>query len=93
MDGRNKEEAVKEQDQQKNQRGLNSICLPEYSLTAVHVFQRLLRLLGCLKLNVGVALRQVRVNTVQGHVNHLDLAVVGKDLLDVFLERKRTEMV
>lgn len=55
-------------------------------LTSVHVFQGLLCLLRCLKLHVGVAFGQVRVDAVHGHVNHLDLAIGGEDLLDVFLD-------
>lgn len=55
-------------------------------LTSVHVFQRLLRLLGCLELHVGVAFGQVWVDAVHGQVDHLDLAVSGEDLLDVFLD-------
>lgn len=50
------------------------------------MFQGLLCLCGCLKLHVGVALGQVRVDAVHGHFNHLDLAVGGEDLLDVFLD-------
>lgn len=55
------------------------------NLTSVHVFQRLLCLLGGFKLHVSVALGQVRVDAIHGHVNHLDLAIGGEDLLDVFL--------
>lgn len=50
------------------------------------MLQSLLCLLGRLKLNVGVAFGQVRVDTVHGHVDHLDLAVDGEDLLDVVLD-------
>lgn len=50
------------------------------------MLQGLLRLLGCLKLYVGVAFGQVRVDAVHGHVNHLNLAVSREDLLDVFLD-------
>lgn len=55
-------------------------------LASVHVFQGLLRLLGGLELHVGVAFGQVGVDAVHGHVDHLDLAVRGEDLLDVFLD-------
>lgn len=50
------------------------------------MFQGLLRLLRCLKLHVSVAFGQVREDAVHGHVDHLDLAVNGEDLLDVFLD-------
>lgn len=50
------------------------------------MFKRLLCLLGGLKLHISVALGQVRVDAVHGHVNHLDLAIGGEDLLDVFLD-------
>lgn len=50
------------------------------------MLQGLLRLLGCLKLHVGVAFGQVRVDAIHGHVNHLDLSISGEDLLDVFLD-------
>lgn len=50
------------------------------------MFQGLLCLLRRLKLNVGVAFGQVRVDAVHGHVDHLDLAVDGEDLLDVVLD-------
>lgn len=56
------------------------------NLTPVHVFQGLLRLLGRLKLHVGVAFGQVRVDAVHGHFNHLDLAIGGENLLDVLLD-------
>lgn len=55
--------------------------------TSIHVFERLLCLLWGLKLHVGVALGQVRVDAIHGHVNHLDLPVGGEDLLDVFLKK------
>lgn len=41
--------------------------------------------LRALKLHVGVALGEVWVETVHGHVDHLDLAIGGEDLLDVLL--------
>lgn len=50
------------------------------------MFQGLLRLLGCLKFHVGIAFGQVRVDAVHGHVDHLDLAVRGEDLLDMILD-------
>lgn len=61
--------------------------------TSVHVFEGLLRLLRRLKLNVGVAFGQVRINTVHGHVDHLDLAVDGEDLLDVVLQEHQADIV
>lgn len=61
--------------------------------TSVHVFQCLLRLLRRLKLNVGVAFGQVRVHTVHGHVDHLDLAVDGEYLLDVVLQEHQADIV
>lgn len=65
-------------------------CTP---FTSVHVFQGLLCLLRCLKLNVGVAFGQVRVDTVHGHVDHLDLAVDREDLLDVVLQEHQADIV
>lgn len=65
------------------------VHVPPRPLTSVHVLQGLLRLLGRLELHVGVALGQVRVDAVHGHVNHLDLAIDGEDLLDVFLQKAR----
>lgn len=53
------------------------------------MLQGLLRLLGGLKLHVGVAFGQVGEDTVQGHVNHLDLSIDREDLLDVFLQKKK----
>lgn len=50
------------------------------------MFKRLLCLLRGLKLYISVALGQVRVDAVHGHVDHLDLAIGGEDLLDVFLD-------
>lgn len=55
------------------------------SSTSIHVFESLLGFLGGLELDVRVALGQMRVNAVHGHVDHLDLAIGGEDLLDVFL--------
>lgn len=52
------------------------------------MFESFLGLIGRLKLNVGVAFRQVGVCAVHGHVDHLDLSVGGEDLLDVFLQRQ-----
>lgn len=72
---------------------VHSVHAPPRPLTSVHVFQGLLRLLGRLKLHVGVAFGQVRVDAVRGHVNHLDLAIDGEDLLDVFLQRHKAENV
>lgn len=69
------------------------VHVPPRPLTAVHVFQGLLRLLGRLKLHVGVAFGQVRVDAVHGHVNHLDLAIDGEDLLDVLLQRHEAKIV
>lgn len=63
------------------------------AFTSVHVFQGLLCLLGCLKLNVGVAFGQVRVDAVHGHVDHLDLAVDGEDLLDVVLQEHQADII
>lgn len=59
-----------------------------HSPTSVHVFHSLLRLPVGLKLHVGVAFGQVRVDAVHWHVNHLDLAVSGENLLDVFLQNR-----
>lgn len=56
--------------------------------TSVHVFQGLLRLFRRLKLNVGVAFGQVWVDTVHWHVDHLDLAIDGEDLLNVVLQEQ-----
>lgn len=61
--------------------------------TSVHVFQGLFRLLGRLKLDVGVAFGQVWVDAVHGHVDHLDLAIDGEDLLDVFLQKHKAGIV
>lgn len=55
-------------------------------LTSVHVLEGLLCLLGGLELHIGVALRQVWVHPVHGHLNVLDFPVGGKDLLDVLLD-------
>lgn len=55
-------------------------------LTSVHVFQGLLCLVGRLVLHVRITFRQVRVDAVHGHVNHLDLAIGGENLLDVILD-------
>lgn len=49
------------------------------------MFQGLLGLLWSLELHIGVAPGQVWVEPLHWHVNHLDLAVGGKDLLDVVL--------
>lgn len=65
-----------------------SVCF-----TSVHVFQGLFRLLGRLKLDVGVAFGQVWVDAVHGHVDHLDLAIDGEDLLDVFLQKHKAGIV
>lgn len=56
------------------------------NLTSAHVLQSLLSLLRGLKLHVRVALGQMWVDTTHGHVNHLDLAVRGENLLDVLLD-------
>lgn len=66
----------------------SSVCF-----TSVHVFQGLFRLLGRLKLDVGVAFGQVWVDAVHGHVDHLDLAIDGEDLLDVFLQKHKAGIV
>lgn len=55
-------------------------------LTSVHVLEGLLGLLGRLKLHVGVALGQVWLHPVHGHLDVFDLAVGGEDLLDVLLD-------
>lgn len=62
-----------------------------FVLTSIHVLQGFLCLLWCLKLHVGVAFGEVRVDAVHGHVNHLDLAISGEDLLDVFLQKHNGE--
>lgn len=72
-------------------RATHSSHVPPLPLTSVHVLQCFLCLLRCLKLHIGVAFGQVRVDAVHGHVNHLDLAVDGEDLLDVFLQRHEAE--
>jgi len=50
------------------------------------VFEGLLGLVSSLELHVAVALGEVGVEAVHGHVNHLDLPVGGEDLLDVLLD-------
>lgn len=50
------------------------------------MFQGLLCLLRGFKLHISIALGQMRVDAVHRHVNHLDLAISGEDLLDVFLD-------
>lgn len=72
---------------------INLCFSPLVAFTSIHVFQSLFRLLGRLKLNVGVAFGQVRVDTVHGHVDHLDLAVDGEDLLDVVLQENQADIV
>lgn len=66
---------------------------PLHPLTSVHVFQGLLRLLWGLKLHVGVAFGQMRMDAVHGHVNHLDLAIGGEDLLNVFLQKAQQRIL
>lgn len=61
------------------------------NLTSIHMLEGLLGLIGRLVLHIAVALGQVRVEPVHGHVNHLDLPVGGEDLLDVFLDDVSSE--
>lgn len=49
------------------------------------MFKGLLSFLRCLILHIGIALGQVGVDTIHGHINHLDLAIDREDLLDMFL--------
>lgn len=53
------------------------------------MLEGLLRLLWCLVLHVAVALGQVGVEPIHGHVNHFDFAIGGEDLLNMFLHRTR----
>lgn len=50
------------------------------------MLEGLLRLLWRLVLHVAVALGQVGVEPIHWHVNHLDLAIGGEDLLNMFLD-------
>lgn len=53
------------------------------------MLEGLLRLLWRLVLHVAVALGQVGVEPIHRHVNHLDLAIGGEDLLNMFLHKTR----
>lgn len=53
------------------------------NLTSVHIFERLLGLLGGLKVHVSKAPGQVWVEPVHWHFDHFDFSISGKDLLDV----------
>lgn len=50
------------------------------------MLQGFLSFLGGLILHIGIAFGQVGMHAVHRHVDHLNLAVGGEDLLDVLLD-------